>query len=77
MITWTRSLKRLPIDRHAIDGNTLTIKNTTQDDDGAYVCQGANEMGGVMAVIWIFVKDVGKPKILKYNKITDIDQCKG
>ena len=48
--------------RHVIDGNKLTIKNTTDDDDGAYVCQGANELGTVMAVIWVIVKDVGKLK---------------
>ena len=51
------------VNRHIIDGNKLTIRNTTEDDDGAYVCQGANEIGSVMAVIWIFVKDVGKLKI--------------
>ena len=49
------------VDRHVIDGNKLTIKDTTEDDGGAYVCQGANKLGSVMAVIWIFVKDVGKP----------------
>ena len=60
VITWTRSLKQLPINRHVINGNQLTIKNSTDSDGGAYVCQGANPMGNVMAVIWIFVKDVGK-----------------
>ena len=60
VIRWTRSRKQLPVSRHIIDGNTLTIKNTTKDDGGAYVCQGANELGSVMAVIWIIVKDVGK-----------------
>ena len=48
--------------RHVIDGNKLTVKNTTDDDDGAYVCQGANELGTVMAVTWVIVKDVGKLK---------------
>ena len=61
-VKWTRSLKRLPVNRHVIDGNKLTIKDATEDDGGAYVCQGANELGSVMAVIWIFVKDVGKPR---------------
>ena len=60
VITWTRSLRQLPINRHVIDGNQLTIKNTTSDDDGAYVCHGNNQLGNVMAVIWIFVRDVGK-----------------
>ena len=63
MITWTRSRKELSVNRHVIDDDTLTIKNTTEDDGGAYVCQGANELGSVMAVIWIFVKDVGKLKV--------------
>ena len=68
VITWTRSLKQLPFNRHVIDGNKLTIKNTTEDDDGAYVCQGANELGSVMAVTWIFVKDEGKLIIWKVPK---------
>lgn len=60
VITWTRSLKQLPINRHVIYGNKLTIKNTTGDDDGAYLCQGANQLDSVIAVTWVFVKDVGK-----------------
>ena len=60
IITWTRSRRNLPINRHVIDGNELTIKNTTEDDDGAYLCQGANELGSVVAVTWVVVKDVGK-----------------
>ena len=60
MTTWTRSLKQLPVNRHVIDGNKLTIKNTTEEDGGAYLCQGANELGSVVAVTWVFVKDVGK-----------------
>ena len=63
VMKWTRSLKQLPVNRHIIDGNKLTIRNTTEDDDGAYVCQGTNELGSVMAVIWIFVQDVGKLKL--------------
>ena len=38
----------------------LLITNTTKDDDGAYVCQGTNKLGSVMAVTWVIVKDVGK-----------------
>ena len=69
VITWSRPLKQLPIHRHVIDGNKLTIKNTREDDDGAYVCQGANELGSVMGVIWIIVKDVGMlNRIIKKNK---------
>lgn len=59
-ITWTRSLNQLPLNRHVIDYNWLIIRNTTKDDDGAYVCQGTNKLGSVMAVTWVIVKDVGK-----------------
>ncbi|KAL9961667.1 hypothetical protein ACROYT_G030659 [Oculina patagonica] len=64
VITWTRSLKQLPANRHVIDGNKLTIKNTTEDDGGAYLCQGANELGSVVAVTWVVVKDAVKPSIV-------------
>ena len=30
VITWSRPLKQLPIHRHVIDGNELTIKNARQ-----------------------------------------------
>ena len=65
VITWSRPLKQLPVKRNIIDGDTLTIKNTAEDDGGAYVCQGVNELNtrGVMGVIWIIVKDVGKLRI--------------
>lgn len=68
VITWSRPLKQLPINRHVIDGNQLIIKNTTKDDGGAYVCQAANElaMRGVMGVIWLIVKDVGKLRYKHY-----------
>jgi len=66
VITWSRPLKQLPINRHVIHGNKLMIKHTTEDDGGAYVCQGANElaMRGIMGVIWIIVKDVVNPYIV-------------
>ena len=70
MVTWTRSGKQLPINRHVINGNQLTIKNTTEDDDGAYLCQGANQLGNVVRVIWVFVKVVGKLK--SYNNNNDL-----
>ena len=63
VISWTRSRNELPINRHVIDGDTLTIKNTTNDDDGAYLCQGQNQLGSVIAVTWVNVKDVGKLRI--------------
>ena len=43
-ITWTRSLNQLPLSRHVIDYNRLIIRNTTKDDDVAYVCQGTNKL---------------------------------
>ncbi|KAL9961657.1 hypothetical protein ACROYT_G030647 [Oculina patagonica] len=64
VITWTRSLKQLPANRHVIDGNKLTIKNTTEDDGGAYLCQGSNELDSVVAVTWVVVKDVVNPSIV-------------
>ncbi|KAL9961663.1 hypothetical protein ACROYT_G030654 [Oculina patagonica] len=64
VITWTRSLKQLPVNRHVIDGNKLTIYNTTEEDDGAYLCQGANELESVVAVTWVVVKDVVNPYIV-------------
>jgi len=60
VITWTRSLNKLPVNRYVIDGDTLTIKNTIEDDGGAYICQGANELGSVMAVTWVVVTDEGE-----------------
>ena len=68
VITWTRSRDQLPINRNVIDGNQLTIKNTKKEDGGAYVCQGANPLRNVMAVLWIVVKDVGKIS-LKYSLV--------
>ena len=64
VVTWTRSGKQLPINRHVINdnGNQLTIKNTTEDDGGAYLCQGANQLGNVIRSIWVIVKIVGKLK---------------
>ena len=61
LITWTRSHKQLAVNRHVINGDTLTIKNTIEDDGGAYICQGENELGNVMAVIWVVVTDEGEP----------------
>ena len=60
VISWRRSHKDLPVNRHVISGNELKILNTTKDDGGAYVCQGANHLGSVMAVTWVVVKDIGK-----------------
>ena len=68
LITWKRSRDQLPINRNVIDGNQLTIKNTKKEDGGAYVCQGANPLRNVMAVLWIVVKDVGKIS-LKYSLV--------
>ena len=62
VVTWTRSAKQLPINRHVINGNQLTILKTTEDDDGAYLCLGVNELGNVIRSIWVIVKVVGKFK---------------
>lgn len=43
------------------------IKNTTEDDGGAYLCEGVNRLGSVIAVTWLNVKDVGKPRIKHEN----------
>lgn len=59
-ITWTRPPKQLSSNRHIIDGKQLTIRNTSESDGGGYVCHGVNSLGNVMAMTWIFVKDVGK-----------------
>lgn len=59
-ITWTRPPKQLSSNRHIIDGKQLTIRNTSESDGGGYVCRGVNSLGNVMAMTWIFVKDVGK-----------------
>ncbi|KAL9953970.1 hypothetical protein ACROYT_G041454 [Oculina patagonica] len=64
VISWSRSHKDLPVNRHVISGNELKIMNTTEDDGGAYVCQGANHLGNVMAVTWVVVKDVVNPYII-------------
>lgn len=62
-VKWRRSppKKELPINRHVISGNKLTILNTTEEDKGAYICHGDNQLGSdVIFPIWINVKDVGK-----------------
>ena len=45
------------------------IHNTTEDDAGAYVCQGTNQMANVMRVIWVIVKVVGEYKNVKNPQI--------
>ena len=65
VITWTRSGEQLSVNRHSINGSQLTIQNTTEDDDVAYVCQGTNQMANVLRVIWVIVKVVGKYRVLK------------
>ena len=60
VVSWSRSHKELPVGRHLISGNEIKILNTTADDGGAYVCQGVNHLGNVMAVTWVVVKDVGE-----------------
>ncbi|XP_022792170.1 neural cell adhesion molecule L1.1-like isoform X2 [Stylophora pistillata] len=64
VITWTRSGRQLPINRHVINGSELTIQNTIEDDDGPYVCHGTNRLANVMRVVWVFVKVVVNPYIV-------------
>ncbi|CAH3164385.1 unnamed protein product [Pocillopora meandrina] len=61
VITWTRSGEQLSVNRHFSNGSQLMIQNTTEDDAGAYVCQGTNQMANVMRVIWVIVKVVVNP----------------
>ena len=62
VVTCTRSGEQPPVNRHFINGSQLTIQNTTEDDDGAYVCT---------RVIWVVVKVVGKFGVKKTNKPTN------
>ena len=69
VITWTRSGEQLSVNRHFSNGSQLMIQNTTEDDAGAYVCQGTNQMANVMRVIWVIVKVVGEYKNVKNPQI--------
>ena len=72
VVTWTRSGEQLSVNRHFINGSQLTIQNTTEDDDGAYVCQGTNQMANVKRVIWVIVKVIGKFGVKKQtNQVID------
>ncbi|XP_022799707.1 sushi, von Willebrand factor type A, EGF and pentraxin domain-containing protein 1-like [Stylophora pistillata] len=63
-VKWTRTLSTLPVNRHVISGNKLTIQNTTGSDDGAYLCQGVNPFNSVIGVIWVVVRDSVTPNIV-------------
>ena len=47
-----------------MNGSQITIQNTTEDDDGAYVCRGNNQMANVMSDVGCF-KVVGKYGVTK------------
>ena len=64
LMTWTRSGEQLSINRHFMNGSQITIQNTTEDDDGAYVCQGNNQMANVMSDVGC-LKVVGKYGVTK------------
>lgn len=64
VITWRRSGEHLSINRHFINGSQLMIQNTTEDDAGAYLCQGTNQLANVVRVIWVVVKVVVNPYIV-------------
>lgn len=59
VVTWKRTHGELPVSRHVISGNKLTIRNTTKDEFGNYICQGVNPLQSVIGVIWVVVKDPG------------------
>ena len=69
-IEWERSHKKLPVNRHVISGNKLTIKNTTGADKGSYMCRGIQQFMDhdydfrtETMSIRIAVKDAGKLRI--------------
>ncbi|KAL9961700.1 hypothetical protein ACROYT_G030697 [Oculina patagonica] len=64
VIKWTRTHNQVLTNRHVIDGNKLKIENTSEEDDGSYVCQGANELGSVLSVAWVIVKVAVNPNIV-------------
>jgi len=64
-VKWRRSPKKLSADRHVISGNTLTIKNTAEEDTGVYMCWGIQQLSCEnistnAESIMIDVEDVGK-----------------
>ena len=63
-IEWERSHKKLPVNRHVISGNKLTIKSTTEADVGSYMCRGIQQFSKTKTIsVRIDVKDVGKLRI--------------
>ncbi|XP_022796673.1 uncharacterized protein LOC111335087 [Stylophora pistillata] len=64
VVTWTRTQSELPVTRHVISSNKLTILNATKNDFGAYLCQGRNPLQSVIGVIWVVVKDPVNPYIV-------------
>ena len=75
-VKWTKSHENLPVDRHAISGNTLTIKNITEEDAGVYTCWGNQQLDRDddfrPVSITIYVEDVGKLHSMKieiYEKL--------
>ena len=60
VIRWTRTHNQVLTKRHIIDGTELRVENTTEGDSGAYLCEGTNELGSVLSVTWIIVKDSGR-----------------
>ena len=67
-IQWTRSFRPLPIDRHAVVGKDLVIKETRKEDRGPFMCRGENHLGHVYALIVLVVKPVSKWIIKKCRK---------
>ena len=72
-VKWKRLPMNLSVDRHVISGNKLTIKHTTEEDKGSYMCWGIQQLGHEKIItnpelMMIDVKDEGKLRILKKRK---------
>jgi len=67
-VKWTKSHEKLPVGRHVISGNTLTIKNMTEEDTGVYTCWGTQQLDRddyfSPVSITIEVEDVVNPHIV-------------
>jgi len=74
-VYWAKSHGKLPVDRHVISGNTLTIKNVTEEDEGVYTCWAIQQLNrddyyfSPVAIV-IHVEEEGRLRILKVEMTT-------
>jgi hypothetical protein len=54
-IKWSRPVRPLPLGRHFLTGNTLTVQDATVDDMGEYICEGSNVAGTARQYTQLFV----------------------